>query len=172
MFNPISRWGPGEGGHYNPPSPYHEFVCHCQKVRATETKLPDFAPFDNCQVLESKFWCVHWSKICTHSNLILKRFWRYPSKTICEVKILVKYNWFWMGEIRNNPNLDFFFLFWFFFLLSTSNFNKFLNLVLTLCGTWHLKHPTLFLKKNLWIGSHNRWQPLQNLIRIQTSLKI
>ena len=61
--------GQGEGSMW---PPYHESVCHCHKVRATKTKLPDFVPFDNCQVLGKQFCCV-FSRNWKH--LTSKIFW-------------------------------------------------------------------------------------------------
>ena len=57
-FNPIlHEWG----GPLWPP--YHESVCRCHKVRAIITKVPDFVPFDTCQVPESRFWCLFFKKL-------------------------------------------------------------------------------------------------------------
>ena len=65
----LTLYRPG-GGHYGPN--YHESVCPCRKVRATLTKLPDFVPFDVCQVQESQFWCLLFKKL---KNIDVKNFW-------------------------------------------------------------------------------------------------
>ena len=59
-----------EGGTLWPP--YQESVCHCHRVRATLTKLPDFVPFDICQVPESQFWCLFFEKL---KKLDVENFW-------------------------------------------------------------------------------------------------
>ena len=71
----LSRLG---GGALWPP--YHESVCHCHKVRATLTKLPDFVPFDICQVPESQFWCLFFKKLKT---LDVEKFW--SPRALCEI---------------------------------------------------------------------------------------
>ena len=65
----LTLFRPG-GGHYGPH--YHELVCRCRKVRATFTKLPDFVPFNVCQVQESQFWCLFFKKL---KNIDVKNFW-------------------------------------------------------------------------------------------------
>ena len=65
----LTLFRPG-GGHYGPH--YHESVCRCRKVRATFTKLPDFVPFNVCQVQESQFWCLFFKKL---KNIDVKNFW-------------------------------------------------------------------------------------------------
>ena len=43
--------------------PYHDSVCCCYKLEATVTKVPNFVPFDICQVPRSQFWFLCFKKI-------------------------------------------------------------------------------------------------------------
>ena len=65
---------------------YQESVCHCCKVRATWTKLPDFIPIDIFQVPGSQSWSLFFKilkelDIKNFGRLIFSIFWKTNFKT-------------------------------------------------------------------------------------------